>query len=496
MEIGIYGKLPSNGDFLMRRVPQEFLHWWDNWLQHGVAASREQLGGNWLDIFLTSPIWRFYFEAGTVCSRPCVGLVTPSVDRVGRYFPLTLVWFPEGSASFFSLARHAAPWFNAAERHVVEALEAEQSDFASFDQKIRDSGALLDAADGPDDFALQPEDAAALLSRAYPAWQLPLKSLTEMRAVAEHLAGSQLRNLGARCYFWTEGSGRVAPSMLVGARFPDPADYMSLLTGEWAGSSWTPLDAQLRSVPSMEDTAIRIEVPVRYESGSRSDTGNQRKVNQDALLERAELGLWVVADGMGGHSDGELASRMVCDALAEMLPPPSVEQGVEAIQSRLQSVNDYLFRMASREIDPKSCGSTVVVMLARGSQAAILWAGDSRVYRLRNGELRQVTEDHSWDDPESAATGEGTAITRAVGGTESLQLDLRLERTQPGDRYLLCSDGVTRELTDERIRELLATGDAASCSAELLRAVLLTPAQDNASAIVIDAVADLEVTAQ
>ena len=227
-----------------------------------------------------------------------------------------------------------------------------------------------------------------------------------------------------------------------------------------------------------------------------TNPGNRSGANEDHIGWSEETGLWVVADGMGGHSDGELASRMVCDALAEMLPPPSVEQGVEAIQSRLQSVNDYLFRLSRREIDPKSCGSTVVVMLARGSQCAMLWAGDSRVYRLRNGELRQVTEDHSWDDPQGAEPGEGTAITRAVGGTESLQLDVRLERTQPGDRYLLCSDGVTRELTDERIRELLASGDAASCSAELLRAVLLTPARDNASAIVIDAVADLEVTAQ
>jgi type VI secretion system ImpM family protein len=150
--VGVYGKLPCNGDFLRRRVPQDFLDWWDLWLQQGVLASRAQLGEFWLDVFLTSPAWRFHFEQGGNGSRPCAGLLVPSVDRVGRYFPLTVVWFPRGNRTLFSLARRAAPWFEAVERLVVEALQSERLDFETFDRQLADSATLLAALDGPDEY--------------------------------------------------------------------------------------------------------------------------------------------------------------------------------------------------------------------------------------------------------------------------------------------------------------------------------------------------------
>jgi serine/threonine protein phosphatase PrpC len=174
-----------------------------------------------------------------------------------------------------------------------------------------------------------------------------------------------------------------------------------------------------------------------------------------------------------------------------MLPPPSIEHGIEAIRARLEAVNEYLHRMATRDVAPRQCGSTVVAMLARGAQCAVLWAGDSRLYRLRNGELRQLTRDHSWAEQDPAAPGSGNAITRAVGGAESLQLDVRLEPVQPGDRFLLCSDGLTRELDDAAISRLLGAGNAAASTEGIMRAVLLTAARDNASIVVVDAIADL-----
>lgn len=490
MQVGIYGKLPCNGDFLRRRVPQEFLDWWDDWLQAGVLASREQLGAAWLDVFLTSPVWRFFFDGDAGGRRACAGLLVPSVDRVGRYFPLTLVWFPPPGRTVFALARQAAPWFDAAEQLVMEALQAERLDFETFDRQVEDTALLLAGVAGPEHYVIDPAVAAGLCAGHPAAWHLPLASVPELRAVAEHLAGLLLRQHGRQCCFWTEGSSHVAPSLLGSARLPDAGDYTALLTGDWSTSGWTPLAASVGpATGSAPDpaaaTSVRESLPLRLDSAAGSEAGHARAENQDAFLERTGLGLWVVADGMGGHSDGQLASRMVCDALADLLPPPSLDQGVEAVRARLDAVNDYLVRMASRPIDPKQCGSTVVALLIRDGQCAIVWAGDSRLYRLRAGELVQLSVDHSWESGDLAPGG-GTAITRAVGGTAELELDVLHDDVLPGDRYLLCSDGVTRELDDARLRQLLSTGDVAGCCGGLMRAVLATPARDNATAIVVD----------
>ena len=91
MQVGFYGKLPSHGDFLRRRVSDAFVDAWDAWLRECLAASRTALGTRWLDVYLTSPAWRFVCAAGACGPAPVIGLVAPSVDQVGRYFPLTLV---------------------------------------------------------------------------------------------------------------------------------------------------------------------------------------------------------------------------------------------------------------------------------------------------------------------------------------------------------------------------------------------------------------------
>src|SRR4030095_14353699 len=90
MDVGLFGKLPSHGDFLRRRVPDAFVLAWDAWLQLSIAASRELLGERWLDVFLTSPAWRFSFSAGICGPAPIAGLMVPSVDRVGRDFSITV----------------------------------------------------------------------------------------------------------------------------------------------------------------------------------------------------------------------------------------------------------------------------------------------------------------------------------------------------------------------------------------------------------------------
>ncbi|MCH8503519.1 MAG: type VI secretion system-associated protein TagF, partial [Ectothiorhodospiraceae bacterium] len=142
--LGFHGKLPLRGDFVQRRVAGDFLGGWDPWLERCVHRSREVLGDDWLNAYLTSPMWRFAASAGVCGSSPCTGVLMPSVDAVGRYYPLTLVRpLPEGS-SLLSLAAEQGAWFEAVEELALSALADDPAfDLEGFDQSLRALGRRL-----------------------------------------------------------------------------------------------------------------------------------------------------------------------------------------------------------------------------------------------------------------------------------------------------------------------------------------------------------------
>lgn len=231
-----------------------------------------------------------------------------------------------------------------------------------------------------------------------------------------------------------------------------------------------------------------------FRSAALTHAGRLRATNQDAFIERAELaptmGLWAVADGMGGHRDGDVASNMVCSTLAALKPRPTLEATVLELQRRVNLVNARLYAAAVRPINPIQSGTTLVALLAQRATCAIVWAGDSRVYRLRQRRFTQLTTDHTLaaQHPSHAYPDEVVhhGITRAVGGEDVLRLDVRHDEIQPGDRYLLCSDGLTHELADERIEPLLREGDVGRCAQALLDATLATSARDNVTVVVVE----------
>ena len=129
VEVGFYGKLPSHGDFLRRRVPDAFVAVWDGWLQECLLASRTALADRWLDVYLTSPAWRFVSGAGALGPQPLIGLMVPSVDRVGRYFHLTFVATLPEDVSVPGAAESGAAFLDRAEQLAVETLAADSIDF-------------------------------------------------------------------------------------------------------------------------------------------------------------------------------------------------------------------------------------------------------------------------------------------------------------------------------------------------------------------------------
>jgi type VI secretion system protein ImpM len=179
---GFFGKLPARGDFVERRLDRGFCRTLDDWLQAGMAESRARLGDRWLPLYLTAPLWRFAFSAGVCGARPVCGVMMPSVDRVGRYFPLIVAVHAEGVA---------AEWFEAAERLILSALE----DDCLFERFDADVAALAPPATG-------------------------------------HVHASD------GCVWWSFGSDVVPPCALMGARLPEAHQFAALVTGDCTDFGW------------------------------------------------------------------------------------------------------------------------------------------------------------------------------------------------------------------------------------------------------------------
>ena len=204
-----------------------------------------------------------------------------------------------------------------------------------------------------------------------------------------------------------------------------------------------------------------------WESSALTNQGKVRKINQDAFLSRPEIGMWLVADGMGGHTAGELASQTIVKTFEHATLPDSLSQKVDFLEDNLKAINRHLLLEARRRGDDTVIGSTVVIQLIDHASCILLWAGDSRAYRFRNGELLQLTQDHSQVEEmvqrglllreEADSHPLSNIITRAVGAYETLYVDIIDYDIQDGDIFLLCSDGLNKELSAVEIAEILAT---------------------------------------
>lgn len=235
-----------------------------------------------------------------------------------------------------------------------------------------------------------------------------------------------------------------------------------------------------------------------WTSWAVTDVGTVRSANEDALVDRPDLRLWAVADGAGGHQHGEVAAQ----ALKAALEAPSERAGgdlVAEVRARVAGVHEALRRRADAEAEASggaiTIASTLVVLLADGQHFACLWCGDSRAYLLRGGTLSPLTRDHSMVqemvdagvlDAEAAERHpRANVLTRAIGADGAdPELDKITGRAEPGDRFLLCSDGLFKALDAGAIGRLTGGEDPARA---LIRAALDAAARDNVTAIVVQA---------
>jgi protein phosphatase len=238
------------------------------------------------------------------------------------------------------------------------------------------------------------------------------------------------------------------------------------------------------------------ELQLRWSSAARTDVGLVRTRNEDAFLDRPARRLWAVADGMGGHAFGDLASKMTVDTLDALPPSPGLRQAADAARNALLGVNQALLaEAAARAVEV--IGSTVVVLLAHARTAACVWAGDSRIYLCRGGGLHQLTRDHNQFEElqvrnhisaaEAATYPGGNMITRALGAAPALELDEVEVQVSDGDLFLLCSDGLTNTVAPGDIYTALASGDCRQAADRLIALALANGGSDNISVVVVRA---------
>jgi protein phosphatase len=234
----------------------------------------------------------------------------------------------------------------------------------------------------------------------------------------------------------------------------------------------------------------------RWTSAACTDVGRVREINEDSCLDRPQAGLWAVADGMGGHSLGDFASRLVITSLDRLIapsPPEHIGSFINSARRCLQDVNREL-REAAALRDIPIIGSTAVVLVACERSCGYLWAGDSRLYLYRNGRLSCLTRDHNLVE-ELRARGElppedsdafpaRNQITRAVGAADFLDVDEHSLAVEDRDVFLLCSDGLSNELSDDEIAGVLAVGDCRRAAESLVDLALRHGGRDNVSAVV------------
>ena len=262
-------------------------------------------------------------------------------------------------------------------------------------------------------------------------------------------------------------------------------------------------------------------MPLHTESDSLTDVGRKRKRNEDSFLANDGLGLFVVADGMGGAAGGDIASAEACDQIFSM-----VRQGAAAIaacreaptkdnrhavrrivESAIQAATYMVFALADQDPARKGMGTTISCLLYVGPNAFVGQVGDSRAYMLRGGVPHQITEDHTLINAQLKAgqiTAEeaktatyGNVITRAVGVKDHVEVDVFELACRAGDRFVLCSDGVHGYLeTEAELTGLCANRTRAECAKALVDHALERGGKDNATAIVIDIIADPPPAAQ
>ena len=249
----------------------------------------------------------------------------------------------------------------------------------------------------------------------------------------------------------------------------------------------------------MSDTTIRR--PIKWITSADTNVGMVRSVNEDSVMTKPEIGLWAVADGMGGYEAGDVASNMIVSSLSEIEKYEHLDTFVDEVEDKIHDANDRILEYSQIMHDGRILGSTIISLLIKGQVGICMWAGDSRLYLLRNNQLQQLSRDHSHVqeliDRGSISIEEATnhpdanVITRAVGTSNELYVDINAFNVQVGDTFLLCSDGLYNAVDELEIEKQMRDYDTDNAVKQLIVKALENGAPDNVSIVIVKSVSEV-----
>lgn len=243
---------------------------------------------------------------------------------------------------------------------------------------------------------------------------------------------------------------------------------------------------------------ITIRRPIKWISAGMTDPGSVRPENEDSIYDNSAGLLWLVADGMGGHEGGKVASNMVVESMGNLVRSQSSASYINAIENRLYDVNRRLLEYSEIMLDGRLIGSTFVGFTIIGQVGICMWMGDSRLYLYRRNQLHQISSDHSQvsellqagsiTESEAKNHPDANIITRAIGTSEDMYIDYEVFNVQIGDVFMLCSDGLYNSVNADDIETKLDLDEPEEMAGELIGEALDNGASDNVSVIIIKGV--------
>ena len=410
--VGFYGKLPCKGDFLQRRVPQEFVDAWDPWLQECLQLSRRQLAEQWLQCYLTSPVWRFVLTEGVCGSGAYAGVMVPSVDRVGRYFPLAVIAQLDAEDCPLEVACDATAWFDAVEALAVKALQDPELDLEGFDLELAELVHLSTRPAAAEAAQLLRAMLQGEFARSAQQWQLPLAAAHSLRSAVYAFASRELlRGLRPLALWWSDGSQAAAPSWLVMRGLPRPTSFAAMLAGSWRAAGWASLASEAEAVPeeppdaSLVDTLAGLPsgstnvAPPNMPPGALGASVLQRleisawhaPVTRSAggpavqFIARPEAGLWAVTSEEHSSVDTG-AAQLMADALHSV--PAAASMTALAESARLALEGGY--RQLAMHANPSAPNPVTVVFVTHGTECAVVWSGSVQVVQCRSYAARSI----------------------------------------------------------------------------------------------------------